>query len=72
MFTLQANAIALEALHGLLEEILACRGHARDIVLFPFDGCVDVIKNLFDRVGDFGADAIAGDEGDLTRGMNDE
>ena len=72
MFTLQADTGALETLHGLLEEVFACGGHARDIVLFPFDGSIDIIKNLFDRVGDFGANTIAGDERDLMQGIKDE
>jgi len=67
MFTLQADAVALQAFHGLSEEILACRGHAGDIVLFPFDRCVDIVKNLLDGVGDFSANAISGDERDLKR-----
>lgn len=67
MFTLQADAVALQALHGYFKEILACRGHARDIVLFPFDRCVDIVKNLLDRVGDFSANAISGNERDLKR-----
>lgn len=72
MFTLQAYTVALQTLHGLFEEVLACRGHAGDIVLFPFDGCVDIIKNLLDRVGDFSADTIAGNERDLISGINGE
>lgn len=71
IFTLQADAVALQTLHGLIEEILVCRGHAGDIVLFPFDRCVDIVENLLDGVGDLSANTIAGDERDLMRGIND-
>lgn len=71
MFTLQADAVALQTFHGLFEEVLACRGHAGDIVLFPLDGCVDIVENLLDGVGNFSTNAITGDEGDLGRSMND-
>lgn len=70
-FTFQADAVALQTLHGLFEEVLASRGHAGDIVLFPLDGCIDIVENLLDGVCDFGANAIAGNERDLTREIND-
>lgn len=71
MITLQADTVALETLHGLFEEVLACRGHAGDVVLFPFYGCVDIVEDFLDGVGDFSADAIAGYKRDL-RGISDE
>ena len=71
MFTLQADAVALQTLHRLIEKILASRGHAGDIVLFPFDRCVNIVENLLDGVGDLSANTIAGDERDLMRGIND-
>ena len=71
MFTLQADTVALQTLHRLIEKILASRGHAGDIVLFPFDRCVNIVENLLDGVGDLSANTIAGDERDLMRGIND-
>lgn len=70
-FTFQADAVALQTLHGLFEEILACRGHAGDIVLLPFDGCVNIVENLLDGVSDFSTDTITGDERDLMGEIND-
>lgn len=65
--TLQTNAVAFEALHGLVEERLARGGHSRDVVLFPFDGGIDMLEDLFDRVCDLRADTIARDECHLTK-----
>src|ERR1700722_6350739 len=58
---LEPDSLSLEAFHGLLEEILAGRGagHARDIVLFPLDWRIYMVKNVFDRICDFGANAVA-------------
>ena len=58
---LEPDSVSLEAFHGLLEEILAGRGagHARDIVLFPLDWRIYMVKNVFDRICDFGANAVA-------------
>ena len=63
--TLQTDPVALQALQSLLEELLAVGGHARDIVLFPLNGSVGVLKDLLDRVRNLVTDTISGDEGDL-------
>ena len=63
--TLETNAITLQAVHGLLEERLARRGHTGDIVLLPLNGSIDVLENLFYRVRDFCAYTVTRDEGDL-------
>ena len=63
--TLQTDPVALQALQSLLEELLAVGGHARDIVLFPLNGSVGVLKDLLDGVGDFLTDTVTGNESDL-------
>lgn len=63
--TLQADSVPLETIHRLLEQGLARGGHARDVVLLPFDWRVGVLKDLLDRVCDFCSNAVSGDECDL-------
>ena len=63
--TLEADFVALQALHSLLEEVFAGRGHARDVVLVPLDGGVDILEYFLDGVRDFSTDTVTGDEGDL-------
>jgi len=46
--TLKTDAVALQAVHGLSEEVLSDSGHSGDIVLFPLNGGVDVFKDLLD------------------------
>ena len=63
--TLETNPVAPQTLHSLLEENLALGGHARDVVLLPLNGGVDVLEDLLDRVGNFVTNTVTGDEGDL-------
>jgi len=63
--TLETNTIALQAIHGLSEEVLSGSGHSRDVVLFPLNGSVDVLEDLLDRVGNFSSDTITWNQGDL-------
>lgn len=64
--TLEANAVALQTVHGLSEEVLSSGGHPGDIILFPLNGSVDVFKDLLDGVGNFSPDTIAWNQGDLS------
>lgn len=63
--TFEANTVAPQALQSSLEEILALRGHARDIVLLPLNGGVNVLKNVLHRIRNLLTDTISGDEGNL-------
>ena len=51
--TLEPNPVTLQALHGLFEESFTGRGHARNIILFPFYRRVDRLEYFFDRFCDF-------------------
>lgn len=64
---LEAELVALEGLYRLAEGGLgavAALLDARDLDLLPLDGDVVGLEEGLDRLGDFGADAITGDEGD--------
>ena len=63
--TLEADLVAPETLHSLLEELLALGGHAGDVVLLPLNGCVDVLEDLFHRLRNLVANTVSGDESDL-------
>ena len=63
--TFETNPVAPQALQCGLEEVLALRGHAGDIVLLPLNGRVNVLEDLLDRVRNFLSDTISGDERDL-------
>ena len=63
--TLEPNFVTLQALHGLLEKRFTGGGHARNIILFPFNGRIDRLEDLFDRVCDFFTNSITRDKGDL-------
>ena len=63
--TLQTNTVALQAVHGLSEEVLSGSGHSRDVVLFPLNGSVNVFEDLFDGVGNFSPDTVTWNQGDL-------
>ena len=63
--TLETDAVALQTVHGLSEEVLSSGGHSGDIVLFPLNGSVDVFEDLLDRVGNFSSDTITWNQGDL-------
>ena len=63
--TLEADAIALQAVHSLSEEVFPCGRHSRDIMLVPLNGSVDVFENLLDGVSNFGSNPIARNQGDL-------
>ena len=65
--TLETNPVAPQALHSLLEENLALGGHARDVVLLPLNGCVDVLEDILDGVGNLVTNTVTGDDGDLKR-----
>lgn len=63
--TLETNSVALQAVHGLLEKSLSGGGHTRDVVLVPLNGGIDVLEDLLDRICNFCADSVSGDEGNL-------
>lgn len=63
--TLEANLVALQTLHSLLEEVLTLRRHSRDIVLVPLNGSICCLEDLLDRVGNFVTNTVTGDEGNL-------
>lgn len=69
--TLQSDLVALQALHGALEERVVAASLARDVVLVKLDRDVDVLEDLLDRVGELGADAVTRDEGNLRRARAD-
>jgi hypothetical protein len=62
---LETNAVAFEGLHGLCKKRFALVGHARHVVLFPLDGCVYMLKDFFNRIGDFLANTVTWNESDL-------
>jgi len=63
--TLETDTVALQAVHGLSEEILPCRRHSGDIVLFPFNGSIDVFKDLLNGVGNFSSNTVTRNQGNL-------
>lgn len=63
--TLEADTVALQAVHGLSEEILSSSRHAGDIVLFPFNGSIDMFKYLLDGVSNFSSDTVTRNQCDL-------
>jgi hypothetical protein len=63
--TLEADPVALQALHGLLEQLLTTGGNAGDVVLFPLDRSVYMLEDLLNRVGDFGTNTVTGDKSNL-------
>ena len=63
--TLETNFVAPQALHSLLEEVLALRGHAGDVVLLPLNGGIGVLEDFLYRVGNLLTNTVTGDEGDL-------
>jgi hypothetical protein len=63
--TLKADAVALQALHGLLEELLATRSDTGNVVLLPLNRSVDVLEYLLHRVGNLGTNTVTGDKGNL-------
>ena len=65
--TLEADLVALQALHSLLEENLALGGHAGDVVLLPLNGSVDILEDLLDGVGNLVTNTVTGDEGHLEK-----
>lgn len=65
MHTLETDTVAPQTLHSLLEEVLALGRHARDVVLLPLNGSVDVLEDLLHGVRDLVTDTISGDEGHL-------
>ena len=63
--TFETDTIALQAVHGLSEEVLSGGGHSRDIVLFPLNRSIYMFKDLLDRVGNFGSNTVTWNQGDL-------
>ena len=63
--TFEADSVALQTVHSLLEERLSCRRHARHIVLVPLDRCVHVFEYFFDGVGDLSANTVTRNECNL-------
>lgn len=61
---LESNTVSCQALESLLEDGLSTGSLARDVVLFPLNGSVDVLEDLLDGVGDFCTNTITGDECD--------
>ena len=66
--TLETDPVAPQTLHSLLEENLALGGHARDVVLLPLNGGVDVLKDFLHGLRDLVTYTISGDESDLLGG----
>ena len=62
---LKTGPVAAQALHSLHEELLALRGHSRDVVLLPLNGSIYVLEDLLHRVGNLVTNTISGNEGDL-------
>lgn len=58
--TFQADFVSLHALDCLLEKAFVSSRGTRDVVLLPFDRCIDVLENFLDGVRNFGADTVAG------------
>lgn len=56
--TLETNAIALQAIHSLPEQVLSGGGHSRNVVLFPLNRSIYMLEDLLDRVGNFSPDTI--------------
>ena len=63
--TLETDAVALQTVHGLSEEVLPGSSHSGDIVLLPLDGSVDMFKYLLDGVGNFSPDTVTRNQRDL-------
>ena len=63
--TLETDTVALQAVHGLSKEILPCGSHSGDIVLFPFNGSIDVFEDLLNGVGNFSSDTVTRNQGNL-------
>lgn len=63
--TFETDTVALQAVHGLPEEVLSSGGHSGDIVLFPLNGSVDVFEDLLDGVGNFSPDTVTRNQGHL-------
>ena len=63
--TLETDPVAPQTLHSLLEENLALASHARDVVLLPFNGGIDMLEDLLDGVGNLVTNTISRDEGNL-------
>ena len=61
--TLQTNLVALERLHGLLEQRLGTVGLAGNVELLPLDGHVHRLEDLLDRVSDLDTDTVTWDKG---------
>jgi hypothetical protein len=68
-YTFEPHSVAFQAVHGLLEKSLAGGRHSRDIILIPFNGSVDVLEDLLDRVRNFCADTVSRNERDLYAGI---
>jgi hypothetical protein len=63
--TLETDPVALQALHGLLEQLLTAGGNAGDVVLFPLDRSVYMLEDLLNGVGDFGTNTVTGNKSNL-------
>lgn len=63
--TLQTNLVALQGVHGLLEEGLTGGRHARDVVLLPLNGGVDIVEDLLHRLANLSTNTVSRDKGDL-------
>jgi len=64
-FTFEPNSVALQAVHRLFEEGLTRGGHSRDVILIPFNGGVDILEYLLDRVCNFSTNTVSRNEGNL-------
>jgi hypothetical protein len=67
--TLEANFVALQTVHSLDKEGLACRGHSREVILLPLNGSINVFEDFLHRICDFCTDTISWDEGNLSDNM---
>lgn len=63
--TFETDTVALQAVHGLTEEVLSGGRHSGDIVLLPLNGSIDMFENLLDGVGNFSSDTVARNQRDL-------
>lgn len=63
--TLETDTVALQAVHGLSEEVLPGGRHSGDIILLPLNWGIDVFEDLLDRVGNFSSDTVPRNQRDL-------
>jgi hypothetical protein len=60
--TFKTDFISFETFHSLFKKTFSSGRDARYVILFPFDGGIDVLKDFFYRVCDFFSDTVAWDQ----------